>query len=72
LKASICIDEKSTGIDCEVWDISDGGAKLAAIYSALVPDQFILFLSPTVQRRCQVKWRGPKFIGVKFVPKTEP
>ena len=67
LVASITIDDNSPPIACGVWDMSDGGAKLAAVYSGILPERFTLRLSPTVHRRCQVRWRSEKFIGVKFI-----
>jgi len=35
--------------------------------SLLLPERFTLMFSDGTHRRCQVRWRGEKFIGVKFV-----
>jgi len=47
--------------------MSDKGAKLAAVRPLLLPERFTLVFSATVHRRCQVMWRGEKFVGVQFV-----
>jgi hypothetical protein len=65
LAASIVVDKDSAKVPCVVWDISDGGARMAAVPG--VPERFTLLLSQDVRRRCQVKWRNEKFIGVQFL-----
>lgn len=67
LAAAITIDESSPTIPCVVWDISDGGAKLAAGHPRLLPERFTLMFPNSTHRRCQVRWRSEKFIGVTFV-----
>ena len=67
LAASIRIDDDSPDLPCVVWDLSDGGAKLAAARPLLLPERFMLLFSGNVQRRCQIMWRDEKFVGVKFV-----
>jgi hypothetical protein len=65
--ALIRVDDNSLGIPCIVWDISHGGAKLAASRPGLVPEHFTLELSRTDHRRCQRRWRSKRFIATKFV-----
>jgi hypothetical protein len=61
------VDDDSPNLPCVIWDISDEGAKLAAARPLLLPERFTLMFSDGTHRRCQVRWRGEKFIGVKFV-----
>jgi hypothetical protein len=51
---------------CVVSDISDSGARLNVENAALLPDEFLLFLSSrgTASRKCRVVWRKTKQIGV--------
>ena len=67
MAASIRIDDDGPDLPCVVWDLSDGGAKLAAGRPLLFPERFSLLFSGTLQRRCHIKWRDEKFFGVKFV-----
>lgn len=67
LAASIRPDDGGRDLPCVVWDLSDGGAKLAVGRPLLLPERFTLLFSGTVQRRCQIMWRDEKFVGVKFV-----
>jgi hypothetical protein len=52
---------------CVVWDMSNTGAKVAAPQPFLLPPNFTLIFSPTVQRRYEIKWRRERFVGVKFM-----
>jgi hypothetical protein len=67
IAASIRVEEDGPGFPCIVLDISNVGAKLEAGRPQLLPEQFSLVFSTSVQRRCQIMWRGEKFVGVKFV-----
>jgi hypothetical protein len=54
---------------CVVWDMSDGGARLAiACPTADVPPEFYLILTSdgSVRRTCEVVWKSTRFVGVKF------
>jgi hypothetical protein len=56
-------------ITCVVWDISDGGARLAVAHPlATLPHHFTLNLSKdeSEQRDCEVVWTDTRFVGVKF------
>lgn len=55
---------------CVVWDISDGGARLAVARPIMgLPPRFTLHLdkSGRVQRKCEIVWTDARFVGVKFV-----
>ena len=55
--------------DCALIDVSQGGARVAVLAAEMIPDEFLLVLSPTsgVSRRCKVAWRRDGEIGVVFV-----
>jgi hypothetical protein len=59
--------ERGPGVDCVIRNISDTGACLD-IESSLVPDdRFRLVIKPeNLIRNCQVAWRKPQKIGVRF------
>jgi hypothetical protein len=53
--------------ECQVLDISKGGAKLVAPTPSAVPDRFDLaFFQGDHPRSCEVIWRHGKVLGVKF------
>lgn len=57
-------------IDCVIWDMSDGGARLAvACPLANLPSAFtmVLFKGANVHRKCEVVWKDARFVGVKFI-----
>jgi c-di-GMP-binding flagellar brake protein YcgR len=55
-------------VRCVIWDISDGGARLAVARPLEeLPPTFTLVLFKDVQRDCQVVWTDARFVGVKFV-----
>ena len=67
--ATVSFSADKPSVDCVVWDISDGGARLAiARPLADLPRHFILnlFRDETVQRHCEVVWMDRRFVGVKF------
>jgi hypothetical protein len=53
---------------CVLSDVSDFGARIDIDDSSKLPDRFVLLLSMRgrVQRACQVVWRKPNQLGVKF------
>jgi PilZ domain len=55
--------------ECRIKDISTGGARLAHTLSDDVPAEFLLSFSRDgkVRRRCEVRWRSEKEIGVRFL-----
>jgi hypothetical protein len=57
-------------IPCVIWDLSEGGGRLAVAHpTADLPRSFRLLSTTgaTVARRCQVVWTDSRFVGVKFV-----
>jgi hypothetical protein len=56
-------------VECVIWDISEGGARLAvALPMANLPQYFILSLATdgSDQRYCEVVWMDRRFVGVRF------
>src|ERR1700755_1134481 len=60
-------------VPCTIWDISEGGARLAAPRPKVLPTHFILLLSHdgTARRFCRIVWRSETQIGVQFVEEHE-
>jgi PilZ domain len=53
--------------DCVVRDISSGGARLAFVSTAFIPDKLALtFDAARTLRQCRVAWRTTTEIGVEF------
>jgi hypothetical protein len=59
----------STLIPCVLWNVSEGGARLTAAHSNILPDRFVLILNKSDQthRLCRVVWRRQQHLGVQFV-----
>lgn len=55
-------------LECVLSDISETGARIMVDDSDVVPDRFVLILSANgaARRGCEVVWRRPQQIGVKF------
>jgi len=53
---------------CVLSDVSDTGARIEVQDSAVLPEHFLLLLSANgaARRYCQVVWRQPNKVGVKF------
>jgi PilZ domain len=67
--ASIISGEKGVRLPCSIWDISEGGARLAAPHPEKLPSTFTLLLNsdgPTT-KYCRVAWRTNSQVGVQFV-----
>lgn len=71
--AWISYGESSTPIPCVLWDVSEGGARITAAHSNILPDAFVLILNrrTNAHRFCQVVWRRSPHLGIKFVEPTE-
>ena len=68
--AAVVLQAAWTPVRCVVWDISDGGARLAISYpTAELPRSFTLLLTKdaSVRRNCEVVWVDERFVGVRFV-----
>jgi hypothetical protein len=66
----------STGggrIPCVLWDISEGGARLAAPRPHILPLVFSLVLSKDGRSRryCRVVWRKDGHLGVRFIEESD-
>jgi len=56
------------GLDCLVRNLSPTGACLEVDSTAVPVDEFDLLIKPEyLTRQCQVVWRQPRKIGVRFV-----
>ena len=67
--ATVSFGAEQPSVNCVIWDISEGGARLAiALLLADLPNHFTLnlFRDFSVQRNCEVVWTDSKFVGVKF------
>jgi len=55
--------------ECRMKDISAGGAKLVHSIADELPSEFFLLFSRNgrVRRRCQIRWRDEKHMGVQFL-----
>jgi PilZ domain len=67
--ATVTFAAEKPPVACVIWDISDGGARLAVAHPlATLPHHFTLNLSKdeSVRRYCEVVWTDTRFVGVKF------
>ena len=67
--ATVSFGAEGATVNCVIWDISEGGARLAiALPMADLPYRFSLnlFSDGSVQRTCEVVWMDKRFVGVKF------
>ena len=55
-------------IDCDVINISPGGARIVPKPAQMLPTHFVLFLSldGSERRTCRVIWRDGADVGVAF------
>lgn len=68
--ARVTFGTAARSIACVIWDLSEGGGRLAVAHpTADLPHHFRLLLSKdaTVARRCEVVWTDRRFVGVKFI-----
>lgn len=66
--AEVLLSPTERPILCVIWDMSEGGARLAVARPLLnVPPRFTLLLEGKVQRKCEVVWTDARYLGVKFV-----
>jgi hypothetical protein len=67
--AWVVLDGGCTQFPCVLWDLSDGGARIAAARASALPDVFGLFLTKdgTSRRFCRVAWRKGGQVGVQFI-----
>jgi PilZ domain-containing protein len=68
--AQVLLGPQNRPVQCVIWDISEGGGRLAIAYATVdLPRNFTLLLSKdgSVKRDCEVVWVDSRFTGVKFV-----
>jgi hypothetical protein len=66
--AWLTIGDQRRAVPCVVWDISDGGARLAAARHNELPNNFTIVLANSRgERRCEIVWRSHRFLGVRFL-----
>lgn len=67
-RAFIYIDARIPLIECEVLNLSDGGAKVHAVADFMLPSHFVLFftLDGSRRRTCRIIWRDGPNVGVSF------
>jgi hypothetical protein len=51
---------------CRILDLSDTGALLAPMDVMLCPSEFVLKPDVGEPRNCEVRWRKPERLGVRF------
>jgi PilZ domain len=70
--AWIVLSRDGARIPCVLWDISDGGARIAAARASALPDVFCLLLTANGKSRyfCRVVWRKNGQIGVAFIDQS--
>lgn len=61
----IFVDIKKPATDCEVVDISAGGAHLAVYGTEAIPARFILLYSGS-RKQCRAVWVKGRRVGVQF------
>jgi hypothetical protein len=63
------LDGGGEPIPCVVWDISEGGARIAAARAIGFPDRFALLTGKDAKscRFCHVVWRREGQLGVRFI-----
>jgi hypothetical protein len=67
--ATVSFAETATPVTCVIWDISEGGARLAIAQPiADLPRHFVLNLykDGSVKWTCEVVWTDARYVGVKF------
>ena len=59
---------------CVLWDVSEGGARLAVARPEAVPDDLTIALdrNDTVGTACRVVWRSREQIGLEFTANPDP
>jgi hypothetical protein len=65
---TIYVGDGSPGRPCLVSNLSNGGAKISRVDAHLLPNEFMLSLSPRrgPSRKCHIRWRTKHDVGVEF------
>ncbi|HZP69052.1 MAG TPA: PilZ domain-containing protein [Pseudolabrys sp.] len=68
LGGSIAFNNRASTMDCQVRNLSQGGAKVTFTNTAVVPDQFDLTIANRQRSfRARMVWRAPNEAGVAFL-----
>ncbi len=68
--AEVVFGAHQSPVHCIVWDMSDGGARLAIAHALnSLPRTFtlVLYKDGSVRRDCEVVWTDTRYVGVKFI-----
>jgi hypothetical protein len=67
-RAFVYLDRRLPLIECDVLNISDGGACIVTHSKHMLPAHFVIFftLDGSERRTCRVIWRNGNEIGVAF------
>ncbi len=68
--AEVVFGAHQAPVHCVVWDMSEGGARLAVAHPLpSLPHSFtlVLYKDGGVRRNCEVVWTDSRYVGVKFV-----
>jgi hypothetical protein len=69
----IRIEREASPFVCVIWDISQGGARVAVASLDAISDEFTLMLErdATCGTRCRVAWRTEEQIGLEFLENAQ-
>ena len=67
--ALLTLGDETTELECSVFDVAPGGARIVTEAEMDVGDHFTIALvaSHNRRQRCEVVWRREKTFGVKFL-----
>ena len=69
----IAFNNRASTMDCQVRNLSTGGAKVTFNNTAAVPDQFDLKIARKERSfRARMIWRAPNEAGVTFLSRIQP
>ena len=67
-RGTILFDERRSGIDCTVRNLSDSGACLEVTTSIGLPEEFEFVIAGEVNSlKCKLVWRSGNRIGIAFI-----
>jgi hypothetical protein len=66
--AWITLRDGHTRVECRVFDISAGGAKIICGKTDDLPDRFVMASAPTASKRrtCEIVWRRGQTLGIRY------
>jgi hypothetical protein len=72
--ASIILGVNESEISCTVRNMNSGGAELRVPFDAVLPQEFLLFISiDNATWRCEQRWRMKDRMGIRFIePARKP